>query len=72
MLSSLKGREPGAECCFYSGMVGTFFFPLPQKDIKLKSNSWENSMATQPLRKSQMPPPPGLPLGPNRREFPAA
>lgn len=38
-----KRKRAGAQCCFYSGMVGTFFFFFPKKDIKPKLNYWENA-----------------------------
>ena len=53
-------------------MVGTFFFPSPKgykTEVELLG---KRGVVIQPFRQSEMTPPSGLPLGPNRIEFPAA
>lgn len=53
-------------------MVGTFF-PLPKRILETEVELLgKRGVAIQPFRQSEMTPPSGLPLGPNRIEFPAA
>lgn len=72
MLSSLKGRELEPSVVFIVGWWELFFF-LPQKGYKTEVKLLGKcGVAFQLVRKPEMLLSSGLPLGPNRIEFPAA